>query len=137
MYGSTDCANIEEELFLAIYFDPYSSHGTVQVKNVYFCTKQPSPADAPGLYDCLKNALAYLGVDQTSKLTDLGCDGASVNLGARALKGLVKEERPWIDGVWCSAHRLEMALKDALKNTFFYTIKERMLRLYYIYRKAP
>ena len=32
MDGSTDCANIEEELFLAVYFDPYSSHGTVQVK---------------------------------------------------------------------------------------------------------
>ena len=60
-----------------------------------------------------------------------------MNLGARALKGLVKEERPWIDVVWCSAHHLEMAIKDALKNTFFYTIKERMLRLYYIYRKAP
>ena len=96
MDGSTDCANIEEELFLAVYFDPYSSHGTVQIKNVYFCTKQPSSVDAPGLYECLKNALTYLGVDQTSKLIGLGCDGAPVNLGARALKGLVKEERPWI-----------------------------------------
>ena len=100
---------------------------------MYFCTKQPSSVDAPGLYDCLKNALTYLGVDKTSKL---GCDGASVNLGARALKGLV-EERPWIAAVWCSAHRLELAIKDALKNTFFSTINERMLRLYYIYRKAP
>ena len=137
MDGSTDCANIEEELFLAVYFDPYSSHGTVQVKNMYFCTKQPSSVDAPGLYDCLKNALTYLGVDKTSKLTDLGCDGASVNLGARALKGLVKEERPWFVVVWCFAHRLELAIKDALKNTIFSTINERMLRLYYIYRKAP
>ena len=60
-----------------------------------------------------------------------------MNLGARALKGLVKEERPRIVVVWCFAHRLELAIKDALKNTFFYTINERMLRLYYIYRKAP
>ena len=66
---------------------------------MYFCTKQPSFVDAPGLYECLKNALTYLGVDQTSKLIDLGCHGASVNLGARALKGLVKEERPWIAAV--------------------------------------
>ena len=137
MDGSTDCANIEEKLFLAVYFDPYSSLGTVHVKNVYFCTKQPSSVDAPGLYDCLKNALTYLGDYQTSKLIDLGCDGASVNLVVRALKGLVKEERPWIAAVWCSAHRLELAIKDALKNTFFSTINERMLRLYYIYRKAP
>ena len=65
---STDCANIEEELYLAVYFDPYSSLRTLYVKNVYFCTKQPSSVDAPGLYECLKNALTYLGVDQTSKL---------------------------------------------------------------------
>ena len=60
-----------------------------------------------------------------------------MNLGARALKGLVKEERPWFVVVWCSAHRLELAIKDSLKDTFFFTIKERMLHLYYIYRKAP
>ena len=49
MDGSTDCANIEEELFLVVYFDPYSSLVTVLVKNVYICTKQPSSVDAPGL----------------------------------------------------------------------------------------
>ena len=103
---------------------------------MYLCSKQPSSVDAPGLYECLKKALTYLGVDQTCKLIDLECDGASENLGARALKGLVKEERPWIVVVWCFAHRLELAIKDALKNTFFSTINERMLRLYYIYRKA-
>lgn len=135
MDGSTDCANIEEELFLVVYFDPYSSLGTVQVKNVYFCAKQQPSVDAPGLYECLKGALTYLQLDQTSKLIGLGCDRASVNMGARALKGLVKEERPWIV-VWCFAHRLELAIKDALKNTFS-TINEMMLRLYYIYCKAP
>ena len=97
---------IEEELFLAVCFDPYSSLRTVQLKNVYFSTKQPSSVDTPGLYECLKSALTYLGVDQTSKLIGLGCDGASVNLGARAFKGLVKEERPWIVVVWCFANNL-------------------------------
>lgn len=57
MDESTDCTNIEEELFFVAYFDPYSSLGTVQVKNVYFCTKHPPSVDAPGLYGCLKNAL--------------------------------------------------------------------------------
>ena len=60
-----------------------------------------------------------------------------MNLVARAFKGLVKEERPWIVVVWCFAHHLELAIKDAPKNTFFSTTNERMLRLYYIYRKAP
>ena len=85
---------------------------------MYFFTKQPSSLAAPGLYERLKDALTYLGVDQTGKLIDLWCDGASVNLGARALKGLVKEERLWIVVVWCFAYRLELAIKDALKNTF-------------------
>ena len=77
-----------------------------------------------------KNALAYLGVDQTSKLIGLGCDGASVNMGARALKGLVKQDRPWII-VGSSA------IRDALKNTLFSKINEMMMRLYYLYCKAP
>ena len=34
-------------------------------------------------------------------------------------------------------HHLELAIKVAFKNTFFSTINEMMLRLYYIYCKAP
>ena len=76
------------------------------------------------MYKCLKNALAYLGVDQTSKLIGLWCDGASVNMGARALKGLVKQDSPWIVVVLCFAHRLELAIRDALKIALFSKINE-------------
>ena len=35
------------------------------------------------------------------------------------------------------AHRLELAIKDALKETSFYLVDEMLLRLYYIYDKSP
>ena len=30
----------------------------------------------------------------------------------------MKEEMPWIAFVWCMAHRLELAIQDALKDAF-------------------
>ncbi len=44
---------------------------------------------------------------------------------------------PWIVCFWCLAHRLELSLQDALKNTFFNTIDDLLLRLYYLYQNSP
>ena len=38
---------------------------------------------------------------------------------------------------WCLAHRLELAIKDALKSSLFSQIDEPLLRIYYLYEKAP
>ena len=38
---------------------------------------------------------------------------------------------------WCLAHRLELAVKDALKGTSFDLINDMLLRLHYIYEKSP
>ena len=38
---------------------------------------------------------------------------------------------------WCLAHRLELSLNDALKDTFFSSIDEMLLRVYYLYEKSP
>ena len=35
------------------------------------------------------------------------------------------------------AHRLKLAIQDALKNTFFANIDDILLRLYYLYEKSP
>ena len=37
----------------------------------------------------------------------------------------------------CLAHRLELSVEDALQSTFFGTIDDVLLRLYYIYNKSP
>ena len=39
--------------------------------------------------------------------------------------------------MWCLAHRLELAVHDALKDTAFSLIDDMLLRLYYLYEKSP
>ena len=39
--------------------------------------------------------------------------------------------------MWCMTHRLELAIKDALKPTAFALVNELLLRLYYLYEKSP
>ena len=72
-----------------------------------------------------------------TKTIGLGCDGTNANIGDRGLKGLLQREVPWVCVFWCLSHRLELSLKDALKSTFFDTIDDLLLRMYYLYEKSP
>ena len=71
------------------------------------------------------------------KFVGIGTDGASANIAASGLKGLMEECLGWVFWMWCMAHRLELAIKDALKDTTFNLINEMLLRLYYLYEKSP
>ena len=59
--------------------------------------------------------------------------GASANIAVAGMKGLVEKEISWVFWMWCLAHRLELAVQDALKHTTFDRIEEMLLRLYYLY----
>ena len=72
-----------------------------------------------------------------SRLIGIATDGTAVNIACGGLKGLVEKHVPWIYWMWCLAHRLELAIKDALKGTTFDLIDDMLLRLYYIYDKSP
>lgn len=67
----------------------------------------------------------------------IGTDGASANIGGSALKGLVESHIPWIFWMWCMAHRLELAVRDALKSTAFDVVDDLLLKLYCVYEKSP
>ena len=74
-----------------------------------------------------------------SKLVTMGSDGASVMLGKKSeVLALLKEQQPSLIGVHCSAHRLELCYKDAMKKV---PIAEKVLTLltglYYMYRNSP
>ena len=98
----------------------------------FFCVRQLKSVNAAGLLECFERALAYLGMDTVpKKLIRYGCDGANVNVGEHGLRGV---DKPWLITIWCLAHRLELALNAALKNT---DIDEFLLRIYYVYTKAP
>ena len=138
MDGSTDAGNMEQELFMVIFFDPYGHDGVVRICNKYLCVRQPKSVNAAGLFECLQKALVYVGMDdEPSKFIGFGCDGASVNMGERGVRGLLCTDRPWVVTIWCLAHTLELSLKDALKNTLFSNIDEFLMQIYYVYSKAP
>ena len=138
--GSTDAGNIEDEVFLTVFCDLHSADGRLHVRNEFLTVRRPSRSRMQeGLLSCLHNAMGFMGVTNwESKLIGMGCDGASVNMGHRSgLKGLLTEAMPWITVFWCLAHRLELALADALKGTLFSQVDKMLLRVYYLYEKAP
>ena len=60
--SSTDCGNIENEVFLAVYFDPYSTDGRVHVRNQFFTGRRPERANADDLFACLNAAMQYVAI---------------------------------------------------------------------------
>ena len=52
--GSTDCATIEEELYLCPIFDSNAVDGRVHVRDLFFAVRQLKATDAQGLYVCLE-----------------------------------------------------------------------------------
>ena len=78
-----------------------------------------------------------MGLEQPEKLIGFGCDGVNVNIGDEGLRGKLEIERPWLITTWCIAHRLELALKDALKATLFHEIDVMLMQIYYLYIKSP
>ncbi|XP_045184890.2 zinc finger protein 862-like [Mercenaria mercenaria] len=75
-----------------------------------------------------------------SKVVAVGCDGASVLLGSK--NGVVQKLReeldnPYIHAIHCSAHRLELAYKDAVKKLSTATHQKceaLLLNLYLFYK---
>ncbi len=142
MDGSTDTGNIDDELFLVLWCDTNCDDEAIRTNMSYFAVERPKKVDAQGIFDCMQNSLNRIGIksltaDQCKLLVGIGTDGASANIAGRGLKGLVEKEIPWLYWSWCLAHRVELAVKDALKGTSFDLIDEMLLRLYYIYEKSP
>lgn len=75
--GSTDAGNVEDELFLVVFCDPFSADGKMHVCNELLTVRQPGRATAEGLFACLRVAMDFVGVaNWEHKLIGVGCDGA-------------------------------------------------------------
>ena len=136
--ASVDAGNVELELFLIIYFDACAKDGIVHMRTKFFSARHLSSGTGVGFFASLKAAVEHMNVeDWRTKMIGFGCDGASANMAQGGLNGLLKNEFPWIFVFWCLGHRLELSVKDALKSTFFSTIDDLLLRLYFIYEKSP
>ena len=128
--GSTDSANIEEEL---VYF-LYLAGGVPKV--TFLSIEDAKNVDANGLLECITTAFSRFNIDEISKhILGLNVDGASVNTGIHGGLGvLIKEQAPWLQVIHCFNHRLELAIKDAFKNTAFAKIDEMLSELYKLYQ---
>ena len=58
-------------------------------------------------------------------------------LEKRGVRAIMKEEMLWTAFVWCMAHRLELAIQDALKDKFSDKVDDMILRIFYLYQKSP
>lgn len=62
-------------------------------------------------------------------------------MNTEAKKGLVallrNDEMPWLIGMHCLNHRLELAAKNVFEDTYMNEISEMLLSLYYVYEKSP
>ena len=129
-------------MLLVVWCDPDSSDEKVHTRMDFLMVSRPQSVTARGLFEVLEGCLQGLGIwevspDECKKLVGVGTDGAVANIAASGLKGLVEERLGWVFWMWCMAHRLELAIKDALKGTTFDEIDEMLLRLYYLYEKSP
>ena len=142
MDGSTDVGNVDDEVFLVLWCDVDGKDEKVHTRMSFFAVARPESVTGSGLFDCMKCALARIGIaainpEACKFLVGMGTDGASANVAAAGLKGLVEEQVPWVFWMWCLAHRIELAVKDALTHTSFSLIDEMLMQLYYIYEKSP
>ena len=76
----------------------------------YFTVARPESSNVKGLFQCLQSTLQTIGinalnVENCKMLVGIGTDGASVNIAAAGLKGMVEEKLQWIFWMWCLAHR--------------------------------
>ena len=134
MDGSTDSSIIEQELVYVLFLN---KEGRAVVE--FFSIESVKNANADGLKAAIKESFERVGiVDFAQKLHGLNVDGASVNTGIHCgLEAKLKESAPWLTVIHCFNHRLELAVKDSFKGTFFDEIDHMLLKLYYLYKKSP
>lgn len=128
--GSTDRTETDKEIVMVKVLKKYYP------VMVFVSLEEPPNTKAPGILAALDNALEKCGLQNwKEKLIGFCSDGANVNMGqVRGVSTLLKQQSPWILSVWCLAHRLELAVRDAFKSTFMDTVVEILTTVYYFYR---
>ena len=127
---------------LVVWFDKDGTDEKVSTRTSHFKVMRPSTVTGQGMFDMLQELLQSLGIEaidseKCTRLVGIGTDGASANIAGGGLKGLVEAKLPWMFWMWCLAHRLELAIKDALKTTYFDSVDGMLLNLYLLYSKSP
>ena len=139
---STDVGNIDNEVILVVWCDPRCEDEKIHSRISYFKVIRPKSVTGEGLFKVVEEALQSLGIPSVdegacAKLVGIGTDGAASNIANAGLKGIMENKINWLFWMWCLAHRLELAIKNALTGTSFDLIDELLLKIYYIYENSP
>ena len=133
--GSSDSSITENEM---VYIHTCRKG---EVKTTFIKCCQVQRGTALGVINAIKKSAETVMEFNTFlvKLVAMGSDGASVMLGKKSgVLSLLKEQQPSLIGVHCSAHRLELSYKDAMRKV---PLAEKVLTLltglYYMYRNSP
>ena len=129
MDGSTVSIVVEQELVYILFLN----RGVQKVK--FSSIESIQSANAEGLLLPLKDYSERIGKAEFQiRIHDLNVDGTSVNRGEHNGLGtkICEEYTPWLTVIHCFNHRLELAIKDALKGTFFDEIDTMLLKLHYL-----
>ena len=132
--GSTDKSVTEQEVIFVIFVDPEKN---LPVMKFFEVAAPENSQDAIGLKSAIISAFQRQGLEFViERMVFLSSDGASVNSGSKSgLIRLFQENYPWISFIWCFSHRLELAIKDALKD-FIEPVETSLRHLYYLYTKS-
>ena len=121
--GSTANSVKENEVIYTLYFDPVPlGSDSIEVKIAFFEMNYLNDQSASRLTAAIKSSFQSIGITKTNKLIEFMSDGASVNRGDKnSVKTLLRENSPWLVFNWYIAHRLELAIENALQGTIFDT----------------
>ena len=132
--GSTDSGVIEQELFYVLYRMrwPYIGQNYLKMASV-------SDGTAEGLTRLLLDAVAGVGLDDTSKHTmvGFGADGASVNMGKKkGVAARLRVDKPWLVTVHCSNHRLKLTVKYVFAGSYYTEVFDTFTQIYYRFNNS-
>ncbi|XP_041353824.1 zinc finger protein 862-like [Gigantopelta aegis] len=99
---------------------------------------EPGQCTAEGIYNAITAKTREMQLDIKTCCVATAADGASVNFGKESgVLVRLKKTMPWLIMIHCIAHRLELALKDSFKGSFYeLEIDNLMMHLYYMYRRS-
>ena len=128
--GSTDLTVIEQQMVMARYVELSSS----QLVTKLAALVDLKHANADGVYSVLQTGLKHVVNDDLPNALNIVCgnfDGAAVMMGTRnGVKVKHICDHPFATTVHCVAHKLELAVLDAVKKTcILLSLKETQRKL--------
>ena len=132
--STTDTSITEQEVIYVFFNDPDTMKTTL---SFFEYLRLEDSQDVNGIFDAIKAAFKKHNLSSLlERPRFLSSDGASVNSGKKSgLASLFREENEWITFIRCFGHRLELPLKDALKE-YNSPVDGSLMHLFYLYKNS-